>query len=127
MEFTDQYLTYDEYRTLGGILDEMPFNLLEYNARKEIDLRTLNRLQGIGNNYNEVKMCMYNMIVVLNSYDNYVKQDKSIASESIDGYSVSYSGNVDNSQKIKNEIDDVIYKYLFGLIINNQHVLCTSI
>ena len=35
MEFKGQYLTYQEFKALGGTLDEMPFNLLEYNARIE--------------------------------------------------------------------------------------------
>ena len=44
MEFTGQYLTYQEYLALGGTLEEMPFNLLEFDARKRIDKRTLERL-----------------------------------------------------------------------------------
>ena len=44
MEFKGQYLTYQEYKALGGTLDEMPFNLLEFNARKKIDERTFGRL-----------------------------------------------------------------------------------
>ena len=44
MEFKNQYLTYLEYKNLGGTLGEMPFNLLEFKARKIIDERTLGRL-----------------------------------------------------------------------------------
>ena len=47
MEFSGQYLTYDEYKALGGNLDITPFNLLEYEARRIIDSRTLQRLKGI--------------------------------------------------------------------------------
>ena len=30
MEFNNQYLSYEEYKTLGGTLGEMPFNILEF-------------------------------------------------------------------------------------------------
>ena len=59
MEFSGQYLTYDEYKALGGNLDITPFNLLEYEARRIIDSRTLQRLKGIEKIQQEVKMCMF--------------------------------------------------------------------
>ena len=43
MTFDNQYLTYSEYQELGGTLAELPFNLLEYESRKIIDEKTLNR------------------------------------------------------------------------------------
>ena len=128
MEFEGQYLTYTEYKSLGGTLGEMPFNLLEYNARKEIDSRTQNRLQGIGNNYNEVKLCVYNLITTLGSYESYTTQNKAVASESIDGYSVNYGGASLEVSTVKNkEVEDVISKDLFGLIVDGQHVLYLGI
>lgn len=128
MEFEGQYLTYTEYKSLGGTLGEMPFNLLEYNARKEIDSRTQNRLQGIGNNYNEVKLCVYNLITTLGSYESYTTQNKAVASESIDGYSVNYGGASTEVSTVKNkEVEDVISKDLFGLIVDGQHVLYLGI
>ena len=45
MEFEGQYLTYEDYKGLGGTLDLMPFNLLEFEARKKIDINTKNRLK----------------------------------------------------------------------------------
>ena len=47
MEFSGEYLTYEEYKALGGTLDLLPFNLLEFEARKKINLKTFNRLVGI--------------------------------------------------------------------------------
>jgi hypothetical protein len=122
MEFKGQYLTYQEYLTLGGTLDEMPFNLLEYNARKEIDSRTQKRFIGIGNEYEEVKLCVYNLIPVIQSYDT--TQNKTISSENIDGYSISYGTPQKSFTEAKNsELDDVIYKYLYGVIVNGEHAL----
>ena len=45
MDFTNQYLSYEEYKELGGTLDEVPFNELEYECRRIIDSRTQNRLK----------------------------------------------------------------------------------
>lgn len=122
MEFKGQYLTYQEYLTLGGTLDEMPFNLLEYNARKEIDSRTQKRFIGIGNEYEEVKLCVYNLIPAIQSYDT--TQNKTISSENIDGYSISYGTPQKSLTEAKNsELDDVIYKYLYGVVVNGEHAL----
>ena len=124
MEFEGQYLTYQEYKALGGTLDEMPFNLLEYNARKEIDSRTQKRFIGIGNEYEEVKLCVYNMITTLNSYSSYDTQNKAISSENTDGYSISYGAPQKSFTEAKNsELDDIIYKYLYGVVVNGEHAL----
>lgn len=124
MEFNGQYLTYQEYLALGGTLDEMPFNLLEYNARKEINSRTQNRFIGIGNEYEEVKMCIYNLIPAIKSYEEYTIQNKAVSSENIDGYSISYGTPQKSYTEVKNsELDDIIYKYLYGTIVNGEHAL----
>lgn len=124
MEFKGQYLTYQEYLTLGGTLDEMPFNLLEYNARKEIDSRTQKRFIGIGNEYEEVKLCVYNLIPAIKSYEEYTTQNKAISSESTDGYSVSYgTPQTAYTMAKNNELDNIIYKYLYDVIVNEEHAL----
>lgn len=122
MEFKGQYLTYQEYLTLGGTLDKIPFNLLEYNARKEIDSRTQKRFVGIGNEYEEVKICIFNLINTLKTSDKV--QDKRISSENTDGYSVTYTTPQKSLIEAKNsEIDDIIYNYLYGVIVNGEHAL----
>ena len=48
MTFDGQYLTYVEYQQLGGsTIGKMPFDLLEFEARKQIDIRTQNRLKDL--------------------------------------------------------------------------------
>lgn len=124
MEFSGQYLTYDEYRLLGGTLDIMPFNLLEFNARKEIDTRTQNRLAKLENIPQEVKLCVFELIKSLNSYESYITQNKAVSSENIDGYSVSYGGANSSNVEAKNvEIDDVIFNYLIDVIVDGIPVL----
>ena len=124
MEFEGQYLTYQEYKALGGTLDEMPFNLLEFNARMKIDERTFGRLVGKGQEYKEVKLCVYNMITTLNSYSSYDTQNKAISSESTDGYSISYGTPQKSTTEAKNsELEDVIDTYLSNLIVDDVPVL----
>ena len=124
MEFEGQYLTYQEYKALGGTLDEMPFNLLEFNARKKIDERTFGRLINKGQEYQEVKLCVYNMITTLNSYSSYDTQNKAISSESTDGYSISYGTPQKSTIEAKNsELEDVIDTYLSNLIVDDVPVL----
>ena len=124
MEFEGQYLTYQEYKALGGTLDEMPFNLLEFNARKKIDERTFGRLVDKGQEYKEVKLCIYNMIITLNSYSSYDMQNKAVSSESTDGYSISYGTPAKTVIETKNsELEDVIYTCLSNLIVDDVSVL----
>ena len=39
MEESEKYLTYQDYRSMGGTLDLMPFNLLDFEAERKIDER----------------------------------------------------------------------------------------
>ena len=49
MTFEGQYLTKREYIALGGssTIGDMPFNLLEFESRRQIDIRTFNRLKDL--------------------------------------------------------------------------------
>ena len=104
MEFEGQYLTYDEYKALGGLLDQTPFNLLEFEARKEVDKYTFNRLVSLETQNQEVKLCIYALIEQINSNKANLK---GVASENTDGYSISYTNqnNAEISQKTQNIID----------------------
>ena len=123
MTFEGQYLTYAEYQELGGsAIGEMPFNLLEFEARKKIDLRTQKRLTNVETIPQEVKLCMFNMINKIQLYQN--DTNRNIGSESVGSYSVDY---VDDIQKvIKNqsiELDDIIMNSLYGVVVNGEHIL----
>ena len=124
MEFEGQYLTYQEYLALGGTLDEMPFNLLEFNARMKIDERTFGRLINKGQEYKEVKLCVYNLIPAIKSYEKYTTQNKAISSESTDGYSVNYGTPQKSTTEAKNnELEVSIDTYLANLVIDNVPAL----
>lgn len=110
MKFNKQYLTYSEYRELGGQLAEMPFNVLEFKARKIIDTNTLGRLVELETQVQEVKMCMYELINAAQANEITTTQGKS--SESIDGYSVTY-GNTTILEQNK-QYHDIIWNYLIN-------------
>ena len=124
MSFEGQYLEYNEYKNLGGTLDQAPFNLLEYNARKKIDERTFGRLIDVETIPQEVKLCIYELINVLESYSDYASENKGISSENTDGYSISYQTPQKSIIEAKNsELDDIINTYLSNTIIDNIPVL----
>lgn len=127
MEFTNQYLEYDEYEELGGTLEEVPFNELEFECRRIIDSRTQNKLKNADEIPQEVKLLENKMIQTLQGY--YVSLSKAqsgVASVNTDGYSESYISSNQISQLIEGKIDvlqDLVSTYLFGVIVNNEHVL----
>ena len=117
MEFSGQYLTYEEYKALGGTLSEMPFNLLEFEARKRIDNRTQNRIKCMVSKPEEVKLCVNAMINTLVQYviDSSKGINKNVASESIDGYSVSFITGSQVQEAIKSkksELEEIMQTYL---------------
>lgn len=124
MEISGQYLEYTEYIDLGGTLDQTPFSILEYNARMKIDERTFGRLKNLDTQPEEVKMCVFSLIGILNGYESYNGTNKNVASESIDGYSVSYVGaNKNVNEAMNKEIEDTINTYLSNVLVDNIPVL----
>lgn len=129
MEFEGQYLTYEEYKALGGTLDLMPFNVLEFEARNQIDLRTQMRLVNEVEIPQKVKICVFNLIDKINGYAKKTKstgESGNVASENIDGYSVTYI-NPSQVQEIvkskKAELEDIMVSGLYGVIVNGEHII----
>ena len=131
MTFEGQYLTKQEYIALGGssTIGDMPFNLLEYEARRQIDIYTFNRVKKLDTIPQEVKICEYNLI---NSIEAFATATDSVASggnvksENTDGYSISYISASEISDVVKSkqkEIEDIIRTYLLEVIIDGQHLM----
>ena len=123
MTFEGQYLTYAEYQELGGsAIGEMPFNLLEFEARKKIDSRTQKRLVNETEIPTEVKLCVKNLIGKIQLYQN--DTNRNIGSESVGSYSVDYVDDIEKIVKNKSaELDDIILTDLYGVIVNGEHIL----
>lgn len=122
MEFENQYLSYEEYKSLGGTLGEMPFNILELKAQQIINERTQNRLKNVEDIPVEVKVCVYHLVNIASSYQSKVS-DVSVASESTDGYSISYKSGTDLTEEQKKQYDDVMETDLYGVIVDNTPIL----
>ena len=131
MTFEGQYLTYAEYQELGGsAIGNMPFNLLEYEARKLIDLKTFNRLKNQETILQDVKLCEYELINKIQSYLNVSNQIGNVSSENTDGYSISYITTDRISEIVKskkNDLDDTIRTYLLNVIVDNEHIMYVGV
>lgn len=133
MIFEGQYLTFNEYESLGGTLkNETPFNLLEIEARNQIDLRTQNRLVDVDEIPQKVKICMFHLMEKILSYNKTTDKISkgNVASESTDGYSVTFI----TPEKIReiiiskaSELEDIMMTDLFGVIVNNVAILFDGI
>ena len=117
MKFENQYLTYNEYKELGGNLSEMPFNLLEYRAEKEVDELTSNRFRKVSNYPQELKLCINNLITNIDKYN----ESETKSSETVGNYSVSYDKPV--TKEKKEELKSIIKTYLSTTKIDNVFVL----
>lgn len=130
MIFKGQYLTYSEYKNLGGTLNITPFNLLEFESRRQIDKRTFNRLVNESEIPDEVKLCMYHLIERINDYTSTNQNINNVESENIDGYSVKYVSPAQISEVVisKNaELNDIIKTDLMGIIVNDEHILYVGV
>ena len=124
MEFNNQYLSYEEYKSLGGTLGEMPFNILELKARQIINERTQNRLKDVEKIPQEVKICVYDLIQTINKYNNSNNSTSSnISSENTDGYSVTYKSGTELTEEQKKQYDDAMETDLYGVIVDNTPIL----
>ena len=123
MESESKYLSFEEYKELGGTLEEeSPFTRLEYNARKIIDKYTFGRLMDLETQEEVVKRCMFELIETISSYTTQGQdgvQNKNVASESTDGYSISYGAISRETLKTKtSELMDIVYTYLSNYEVN---------
>lgn len=124
MEFNNQYLTYEEYKSLGGTLGEMPFNILELKARQIINERTQNRLKDVEKIPQEIKICVYDLINTMNKYNlSNNSTSSNISSENTDGYSVTYKSGTELTEEQKKQYDDVMETDLYGVIVDNTPIL----
>lgn len=122
------YLTYEEYKKYGGTLSEPAFNNLSFEAKVKVDYYTFQRLAKDTEFGEKIKRAVFNIIELLNTYEEYknVVTDVNrpvISSQSNDGVSVSYGGYLGNtspqdidtiSKKLDSDIYDVIKRYLDG-------------
>jgi len=113
-----QYLTFDEYKRMGGELDETDFSIKEQEAEMEINFLTDRRLVLDTAIPQEVKNLTFNLIDLIGQKADYESADSgAVASVSNDGVSVSYAKQT--AQEFLDGYEDnlkkMIVKYLYGL------------
>lgn len=122
------YLTYSEYTDMGGTVEEPLFNILRLDAQGYIDWYTFNRLWNETEIPERVKICMFQLIRLLQAKQNMTTPDVSttgginpkaqVSTMSNDGVSTSFAV-LDAStlyNNLKQEIDECIKKYLNGVL-----------
>ena len=101
------YLTYEEYKSHGGTLNDAEFNRFNFRAECEINNATSDRCKSLEKIPEEVKRCCFELV----SYISKNAQNgaaSSVAGFSNDGYSVSYV----DKKTAQEQISDIIYTYL---------------
>ena len=111
-----QYLSFADYQSLGGLLEQPEFIRQEFAARKEIDLLTFGRFQGIDPIPECLKMCTFELIErqLCGSLDG---QD--FISQSSGSLSVT-------KEERQNRASEIIRRYLTDLSVNDIPVFYTG-
>lgn len=136
------YLTYADYRNMGGTLDETTFNTFEYEAETIVNWYTFNRLKGETEYPEELARCMFRLIYLAKleadalllgkqvtvtrdaegEVINTAETSANIKSQSNDGVSVSYNsvdasdifGALSKNSK-DNPLMNTVFRYLQGV------------
>ena len=103
MEFKNQYLNYGEFVSLGGNIEIMPFNLLEYEIEKKIDELTFNRFRKVTEYPKELKMCIYKLI-----NDGASDGGSNVISETVGNYSVQKCSKEETEKNRKKTINQYL-------------------
>ena len=106
-----QYLTYEEYKSMGGELNETAFLRNIDRACGFVDLHTQSRLQSVLEVSARVKACVRDLVEYL---ANNVSSGKSVTSksQSAGGVSESESYATKNTDEINAEMLNIVYDYL---------------
>jgi len=121
------YLTYEEYKALGGTLDETTFNDYEFRAEALVNYATFNRLAKDAVIPDKVKRVIKYIIDLVQKKADALSLGNSsdsasgtayITSQSNDGVSVSYNGmaSTDVFNLCDEEIQSAIQLYLYGVM-----------
>ena len=128
------YLTYAEYQTYGGTLDETTFEDFEFEAESVINWYTFDRLKNEVEYPEAVKRCMHKLINLAKLKADAMQLGMQVSasteggtapaiqSQSNDGVSISYNVlsaselfNVLAAKSKGSEVDQIVQRYLQGI------------
>lgn len=109
-----QYLTYDEYKEIGGVCDLAAFNRYIVRACGIIDNETHNRLENMLEVPEQVKYCLRDLVEYMTTN---MPTDAAVASrsQSVGGVSESENYNIKGHEELAAEIINLIYDYLLNV------------
>lgn len=103
------YLTYEEYKNIGGELDDTAFNKYGYEAEKKVSAITHKRIYNVGDDVKGVVVsCIVRITDIINKAS--VTGEAKLVSSSHDGLSQNYS--MPTQAEYESQINDIIYNYL---------------
>lgn len=105
-----EYLTYIDYKSMGGLLDETAFKRYAFMAQKEIDRETFNRVLNMSIIPKEIKMLIFELIQINSAGD--ISEER-VLSESVGSWSKSYAETDFNS--LTERKLQLIHSYLSGI------------
>lgn len=113
------YLTYEEYTSLGGVCEETAFNRNIDLACSTIDKETFGRVAEMAEIPQRVKVCCRDLVEY---YSNHTLAEKEVTShsESAGGISESVGYVTKSNDDILNETKTIILQYLFTSTDDNS-------
>ena len=106
------YLTYEQYKEIGGVLDLTAFNRFESRACGVIDNATHNRVECMANIPKQVKALCRDLVEYLATNGNVNEKDVASWSESAGVVSESVSYVTKTKEEMQTDIDGLVYEYL---------------
>ena len=111
------YLSYEEYKNLGGTLSETDFRMAEFKARKRIDYLTAERVKAMadaGQVPEAVQLCVMSLVNLESKVGTTAQADNPVVtSYTTDGYTEHY-GNAMSAAEANTEMDKLVQQLLFG-------------
>lgn len=109
-----RYITYSEFKSLGGELDETLFPSLERLARVKLDYWTLNRISKLSEISDDIRLCMKLIIEHIKEVeDKEMDRERAITSFSNDGVTVNYANSV---IKTTSEKENDLYQQIVEIL-----------
>ena len=113
-----QYLTFEEYQSYGGQLDEPTFNREELKAQQKIDFITNNRLVNDTVIPEPVKIAIYEVMLLFKQKENYENpESQNVTGFSNDGVSVTFENQSvkEYQESFDNRLNTKVKELLFGV------------
>lgn len=113
------YLTYEEYTSLGGVLDVTAFNRNIDRACSMIDNATFNRIHAMAEVPQRVKACCRDLVEYYATNSNTTEKGVASWSQSAGAVNESVSYVTQTAEDVQSAIGDIISDYLGSVTDDN--------